>query len=74
MLSASSQILVMDFFSRSICFNIALANANTNTTPIPANAKNMRQNLLKPVISASEDIIVRLLASIIEVVNTIAMA
>jgi hypothetical protein len=34
----------------------------------------MRQNLLKPVINASEDVIVGLLDSRIEVVNTIATA
>jgi hypothetical protein len=61
------------FFLRSTCFNNnALDNANI--TPIPADAKNMRQNLLKPVISVSEDVIVGLLDSRIEVVSTIATA
>lgn len=58
---------------RSMCFN-SNALIRAKATPIPADAKNMRQNRLIPVRIASEGDIFGLFASRIDVVRTIAMA
>lgn len=60
------------FFLRSTCFSSS-ALIKAKTTPIPADAKNMRQNRFKPSIIASL-VVAALLDSNTEVVNTIEMA
>lgn len=60
------------FFLRSTCFNNS-ALIKANTTPMPADAKNIRQNRFKPSMIASL-VVAALLDSRTEVVNTMEMA
>lgn len=61
------------FLRRSTCFK-SNAEARANTTPMHADAKNMRQKRLIPVTTASDEDMSGLLDSRMEVVRTMATA